>query len=205
MVRPARPVDRGSAGAARRDGVLPQVRVRSGLDPAGGASRARGGRGDRRAWGEGRLRGGLRRYGAALIGAGGGLIYLGLWAAAGPYALIDRRTGVLLLAGSTVMVSWLALRHEVEGLALWALVGAYLAPMLLRPLVPDPRAFLGYLEVVGLATGLLAYVMVWRRTYDIALGGYLLLAAAGAAPALDTPLGCWFLAAAAIPTLHVTR
>jgi len=157
------------------------------------------------AWGEGRLRGGLRRYGAALIGAGGGLIYLGLWAAAGPYALIDRRTGVLLLAGSTVMVGWLALRHEVEGLALWALVGAYLAPMLLRPLVPDPRAFLRYLEVVGLGTGLLAYVMVWRRTYDIALGGYLLLAAAGAAPALDTPLGCWFLAAAAILTLHVTR
>jgi len=31
------------------------------------------------AWGETRIRGGLRRYGAAMIGAGGGLAYLGLW------------------------------------------------------------------------------------------------------------------------------
>src|SRR2546429_443061 len=34
---------------------------------------------------------GMRRYGAAMIGAGGGLVYLGLWAAAGPYALMERR------------------------------------------------------------------------------------------------------------------
>ncbi len=159
------------------------------------------------AWGEARLGagGGMRRYGAALIGAGGGLVYLGLWAAAGPYALIDRRTGIVLLAASTAVVSWLALRHEIEGLALWALVGAYLAPPLLRPLEPDPQAFLGYLEVIGLGSGLLAYVMTWRRTFDLALAGYLLLAAAGAATALATPLGCWFLAAGAILTLHVTR
>ena len=156
-------------------------------------------------WGEGRLRAGLRGYGAAMIGAGGGLAYLGLWAAAGPYGLIERRIGVLLLAACTVVVILLALRHEIEGLALWALAGAYLAPILLAPAVPNPEAFLGYLEVIGLGAGLLAYSMAWRRAYDLALAGYFLLAAAGASRALASAVGCWFLAAGALLTLHVTR
>src|SRR5213076_3010690 len=132
------------------------------------------------AWGEARIRGGLRRYGVAMIGAGGGLAYLGLWAAAGPYGLLERRIGVLLLAACTIVVTLLALRHEIEGLAIWALAGAYLAPILLPPPTPNPEAFLGYLEVIGLGTGLLAYTMSWRRTFDLALAGYFLLAPAGA-------------------------
>jgi len=157
------------------------------------------------AWGEQRIGRGMRRYGAAMIGAGGGLVYLGLWAAAAPYALLDRRLGVLLLAASTVAVTLLALRHEIEGLAIWALAGAYLAPVLLPPPTPNPDAFLGYLEIIGLGTGILAYTMAWRRTFDLALAGYLLLAAAGAATALESALGCWFVAAGALLTVHVTR
>ncbi len=157
------------------------------------------------AWGEARIRGGLRRYGAAMIGAGGGLAYLGLWAAAGPYGLLERRIGVLLLAACAVVVTLLALRHEIEGLAIWALAGAYLAPVLLSPLRPNPEALLGYLEVIGLGTGLLAYTMTWRRTFDLALAGYFLLAAGAAGEALTSALGCWFLAAGALLTLHVTR
>jgi uncharacterized membrane protein len=157
------------------------------------------------AWGDQRVRKGMRRYGGALIGAGAGLVYLGLWAAAGPYALVDRRAGVLLLAASTVVVTFLALHHEIEGLAIWALAGAYLAPALLPPPVPDQQAFLGYLEVVGIGTGVLAYTQTWRRTFNFALFGYLLLAATAAADALQTPLGSWFIAAGALLTLHVTR
>ena len=157
------------------------------------------------AWGEQRIRHGMQRYGAAMIGAGSGLVFLGIWAAAGPYALIDRRAGVLLLAATTVVVTLLALRHALEPLALWALAGAYLAPISLPPPVPDYQAFLGYLEIVGLGTGFLAFALSWRRTFDLALFGYLLLAAAGAAPALHSPLGCWLVAAGAVLTLHVTR
>ena len=156
-------------------------------------------------WGHERIRSGMRRYGAGLIGAGAGLVYLGVWAAAGPYALVDRRVGVLLLAVSTVVVTTLALHHEIESLALWALVGAYLAPALLPPPVPNQLAFLGYLEVVGIGTGVLAYTQGWRRTFDFALFGYLALAASGAAEALRTPIGCWFIATAAVLALHVTR
>ena len=156
-------------------------------------------------WGEERIRSGMRRYGAGLIGAGAGLVYLGVWAAAGPYALVDRRVGVLLLAASTVAVTTLALHHEIENLAMWALAGAYLAPTLLPPPVPNQLAFLGYLEVVGIGTAVLAYTQGWRRTFDFALFGYLALAATGAADALRTPVGCWFIATGAVLTLHVTR
>ena len=156
-------------------------------------------------WGEDRIRHGMRRYGAAMIGAGGGLVYLGLWAAAGPYALLDRRAGVLLLAASSVAVTLLALHHEIEGLAIWALAGAYLAPIVLPPPVPNPDLLLGYLEVIGLGTGILAFAMGWRCAFDVALFGYLFLAAAGAATALRSPLGCWLIASAALLTLHATR
>ncbi|HEU5262679.1 MAG TPA: DUF2339 domain-containing protein [Gemmatimonadales bacterium] len=157
------------------------------------------------AWGEQRIRRGMQRYGAAMIGAGGGLVYLGLWAAAGPYALIDRRVGVLLLAATAVAVTLLALHHDIEGLALWALVGAYVAPIILQPPVPNPEAYLGYLEVIGLGTGLLAYTMSWRRTFDLALFGYLVLAAVGAATALRSPLGCWLVTAGVLLALHATH
>jgi uncharacterized membrane protein len=157
------------------------------------------------AWGHQRIGKGMRRYGASLIGAGAGLAYLGLWAAAGPYALVDRRAGVLLLAASTVVVTLLALHHEIEALAIWALAGAYLAPALLPPPIPNQQAFLGYLEVIGIGTAILAFTQDWRRTFDIALFGYLLLAFSGATDALRSPLGCWFIAAGALLTLHVTR
>ncbi len=157
------------------------------------------------AWGHQRITRGMRRYGASLIGAGGGLAFLGLWAAAGPYALVDRRVGILLLATTTVAVTLLALHHQVEGLAIWSLAGAYIAPLLLRPPEPNPVAFLGYIEVVGLGTGILAYTMSWRRTFDLALFGYLVLAAAGGSTALATPTGCWLVVAAALLALHVTH
>jgi len=155
------------------------------------------------AWGHYRIGQGMRRYGAAMIGAGGGLVYLGLWAAAGPYALMERRVGILLLALTTVVATMLALHHEIEGLAIWALCGAYLAPLILAT-APNPQGFLAYLEVIGLGTAITAYAMNWRLTFNLALFGYLILAGAGSAPAIATPLGAWMVAAAALLALHVT-
>lgn len=155
------------------------------------------------AWGHERIGKGMRRYGAALIGAGGGLVYLGLWAAAGPYALMERRLGILLLAATTVGVTMLALHHEVEGLAIWALGGAYLAPVVLAT-SPNARAFLAYIEVIGLGTAVLAYTMKWRLTFSLALFGYLLLAMGGAGDAIATASGFWLIAASGVLALHVT-
>lgn len=155
------------------------------------------------AWGHERIMRGMRSYGAALIGAGGGLMYLGLWAAAGPYGLLEPRLGILLLAGTTVVVTMLALHHEIEGLAIWALGGAYLAPIILAS-APNPLGFLAYLEVIGLGTAILAYSMSWRATFNLALFGYLLLALGGAEAALATIAGRLMIVAGAVLTLHVT-
>ena len=155
------------------------------------------------AWGHERILRGMRSYGAALIGAGGGLAYLGLWAAAGPYAMLDPRLGILLLAATTIAVTILARHHEVEGLAIWALGGAYLAPIILAT-APNPQGFLAYLEVIGLGFGILAYSISWRRTFNLALFGYLLLAIGGAGEALRTASGAWLIAAGAVLALHVT-
>jgi hypothetical protein len=56
-----------------------------------------------------------------------------------------------------------------------------------------------------LGTGILAYGMSWRRTFNLALFGYLLLAMTGAPSALASPMGCWLVAAGALLTLHVTH
>ncbi|HXO86891.1 MAG TPA: DUF2339 domain-containing protein, partial [Gemmatimonadales bacterium] len=156
------------------------------------------------AWGQERILRGMRTYGAALIGAGGGLVYLGLWAAAGPFELFDRQLGILLLAATTVAVTMIALHHEIEWLAIWALGGAYLAPIILAT-APNPQGFLAYLEVIGLGTGILAYTMAWRATFNLALFGYLLLAMGGASPALGTASGAWLIAAGGVLALHVTQ
>jgi len=155
------------------------------------------------AWGHERIQRGMRNYGAALIGAGGGLMYLGLWAAAGPYGLVQPRLGILLLAGTTVAVTMLALHHEIEGLAIWALGGAYLAPIILAS-APNPLGFLAYLEIIGLGTAILAYSMSWRSTFNLALFGYLLLALGGAEAALATIAGRLMIVAGAVLTIHVT-
>src|SRR5204862_1937640 len=68
----------------------------------------------------------------------------------------------------------------------------------------NPGGFLLYLEVIGLGTGILAYSMSWRATFNLALFGYLFLAAAGAAPAIAAPLGAWLVAAGALLTVQVT-
>jgi uncharacterized membrane protein len=125
--------------------------------------------------GERFIRRGLKRYGGALIGAGGGLAYLGCWAAAGPYALVGREAGLLMLAGAAVAVAWLAVRHGVEALCVWALLGAYLAPAFLPRSGPAPTILYAYFALVAAGAGVAAFRFRWRFTFDLTLAGYLVL------------------------------
>jgi hypothetical protein len=102
-----------------------------------------------------------------------------------------------------VGVTLLALHHEIEGTRH---LGTGRCPTW-RPSFSRPRptrALLGYLEVVGLGTAILAHAMNWRATFNLAVFGYLVLAAAGAADAIATPLGCGLIAAGALVVIHVT-
>jgi uncharacterized membrane protein len=137
-------------------------------------------------WGDRLVRRGLRAYGAALIGAGGGLAYLGFWAAAGPYGLVPKDIGVLLLAVTSGAVAVFAARHDVEALAVWALSGAYLAPVFLPEPGTPVEKFFAYMAVAGNGSLFLGYRLVWRTTFDVALFGFFLLPVLLVASELDS-------------------
>ncbi|HEY6091315.1 MAG TPA: DUF2339 domain-containing protein [Gemmatimonadales bacterium] len=140
-------------------------------------------------WGDRLVRRGLQRYGAAIIGGGGGLLYLGIWAAAGPYELVGRQIGIMLLAATSGLIVALAIRHAVEGLAIWALAGAYLAPIFLHGPTPEPEKFLAYLAVIGAIWMILAQRVHWRTTFNSALFGFFLIPATVMPNAMNTPAG----------------
>ena len=155
-------------------------------------------------WGDRLIAQGLRRYGAGIIAAGAGLVYLGIWAAGGPYALVGRQVGLALLTGVAVAVAILALRHHVEELAILATLGAYLAPLVLPDRSAQPALLLGYLEVVGLGAGVLAYHMSWQRCFDVALLGYFGRGMLLAWGTLGEPVGLLFVAAGGVAALVAT-
>ena len=148
---------------------------------------------------------GLRRFGLGLVGAGGGLVYLGIWAAAGPYVMIGRQVGVLLIAGATAALAWRAMHHRAEALALWALLGAFLAPVLLP--LPDtrPEALLAYLVVVGDSAAVMAVRLGWRVTLDVAMAGYFGLAVALVPETLPTAVGLGYLTLGGASSLAIWR
>ena len=146
---------------------------------------------------------GLRRYGLALVGAGGGLAYLGLWAAAGPYALTSRGLGVLGIAALASVLAWRAAHHDIEALALWALLGAFLAPVLLPSPGARAETFLAYLGVVTFAAATLAALRQWRFALALGLAGYFLLAGELVPGALHTPLGLLYLGTGGVLALRV--
>jgi uncharacterized membrane protein len=155
-------------------------------------------------WGDRLVRRGLRAYGAALIGAGGGLAYLGFWAAAGPYGLVPKDIGVLLLAVTSGAVAVFAARHDVEALAVWALSGAYLAPVFLPEPGTPVEKFFAYMAVAGSGSLFLGYRLVWRTTFDVALFGFFLLPVLLVASELDSVAAVNYVAFGGVLALLAT-
>ena len=156
-------------------------------------------------WGDRLAQRGILRYGAALIGGGGGLVYLGLWAAAGPYELIGRQVGIVLLALVATGVGYGAVRHEVEALAVWALAGAYLAPAFLPTETASLEHLLAYLAAVGLSSLTLGRRMEWRVTFGAALAGFFLLPLIYATNELNTTSTIAYVAVGGVAGLWATK
>ena len=97
-------------------GLSAQAVVRAGLDLAGDALCRRGARGARR-WA--RSAGGsstrYRTYGAALVGAGAGIIYLSIWAASRLYGVLPPTSGIVGLALVSVGAGDDRVRHRRRG------------------------------------------------------------------------------------------
>jgi len=146
----------------------------------------------------------LKRYGAGLIGGGAGLAYLGLWAAAGPYALVPRGLGAPLLAVLTAVVAWRATVHRVEVLAGLAVAGAFLAPVFLPAAEPSLVTFLVYLEVVAAGAVGLALRTRWTFVFTLTLIGYFVLPVALAGNHLESPAAALHGALGGLGVLMVT-
>src|SRR5438876_748132 len=72
-----------------------------------------------------------RTYGAALVGAGAGIIYLSIWAATRLYEVLPPASGIVGLALVSVGLAMIAYAINVEALGVTAALGAFFAPVLL--------------------------------------------------------------------------
>ncbi len=148
--------------------ISPAVRVLAGLVIGLGAA----------GYGERVQRGGLRRFGAALVGAGAAIAYLAIWAAAGPYAFVSSGLGIVALAVVSGLVLASAWRSDEAYLGAMAATGAFLAPFILGDPAGSADLLLGYAGLVSVAVGLVAARRDWRLTFGIVLAGFIGTAAA---------------------------
>ena len=105
-----------------------------------------------------------RTYGAALIGAGGGIIYLCVWAACQLYEVIPPTTGIVGLALVSVALAMIAFAINVEALGTAAALGAFMAPVLLGRNEANANLLLLYLASMAAGLGLVAARRGWRLT-----------------------------------------
>jgi uncharacterized membrane protein len=97
-----------------------------------------------------RLRKNTYRYlGEGLIALGTGVLYLSLWAAAGPYHFISSFVGCIAMFAVTIALAALAYARQSERIALLGLVGGYITPLLLGYDPSERVALAAYLLILG--------------------------------------------------------
>lgn len=128
-----------------------------------------------------RLHGRYRTYGAALIGAGAGIIYLSVWAAARLYGVLPSASGIVGLALVSVALAMIAYGINVEALGTTAALGAFFAPVLLGESHTRANLLLLYLASMAAGLGLVAARRRWRLTMFVVAASYFGVGIAGAA------------------------
>jgi uncharacterized membrane protein len=130
---------------------------------------------------------GLRTYGAALIGAGGAIIYLVVWAATRLYQFLPPFTGILGLALVSVGVAAVAFAINIEALGAAAVLGAFFAPILLGKEAGSVNSLLIYLGSMAAGLGWVSSQRKWRiATFLVALS-YFGITASGVLNHAATP------------------
>ncbi len=143
---------------------------------------------------------GTRTFGAALIGLGAGLVYLGIWAAASWYALIAAEWGIAGLALVAIATSVVAYRLDIELMGSVAAIGALAGPVVI--VAPDSSADMLLLYLAGIAAtlGVAAVRREWHHTTRLIVLGSALLAVA-AADSATAILACGYAVAGGIAVL----
>jgi uncharacterized membrane protein len=116
---------------------------------------------------------GWRIFAQILTGGGIVLLYLSTYAAFGYYHLIEQKTAFIYLAILIAEAASLSLVYNAPAIAIMALIGGFLTPLLLHSDRDQHRSFFIYL--VALDAGALALLKHWRGLSSIAYFGTQLL------------------------------
>jgi uncharacterized membrane protein len=112
---------------------------------------------------------GWRVFSQILTAGGIVLLYLSVYAAFGFYHLATQKTAFVYLAILVAEAAGLALLYEAPAIAIMALVGGFLSPILLRSDRDQYESLFGY--IVGLDIGALALLKRWSGLSSLAFGG----------------------------------
>ena len=119
------------------------------------------------------FRRGWRIFSQILTGGGVTLLYLSAFAAFGYYHLIPQKAAFLFLVILVAEAAGLALLYQAPSIAIMALIGGFLTPLLLHSDRDQYLGFFGY--IIALDLGALALLKHWRGLRTIAfLGSHLL-------------------------------
>jgi len=128
-----------------------------------------------------RLESRYRTYGAALVGAGAGIIYLSIWAASRLYGVLPPASGIVGLALVSVGLAMIAYAINVEALGITAALGAFMAPVLLGQNQANADLLLLYLASMAAGLGLVAARRRWRIATLVIAASYFGVGTLGAA------------------------
>jgi len=121
-----------------------------------------------------------RTYGAALVGAGAGIVYLCIWAASRLYGVLPPASGIVGLALVSVALAMIASAIDVEALGVTAALGAFFAPVLLGSERANADLLLLYLASMAAGLGLVAARRRWRLAAFVVSASYFGVGGAGA-------------------------
>ena len=116
---------------------------------------------------------GWRIFSQILTAGGIVLLYLSVYAAFGYYHLVTQRAAFVYLVILVAQAAGLAVLYNAQSIAVMALIGGFLAPVLLRSDRDQYRSFFGHLALLDV--GALAMPKHWLGLNALAFGGTHLL------------------------------
>ena len=106
-------------------------------------------------------------------------MYLAIWfASQNRYNLIPQMLAFILMALVTATGSLLSSRYDALPIAVLAMIGGFLTPILLSTGVDDETGLFGYIALLDAGVLALAYSKHWRSLNYLAFGGTILMFAA---------------------------
>ena len=116
---------------------------------------------------------GWRIFSQLLTAGGIVVLYLSVYAAFGYYHLVTQRAAFVYLVILVAQAAGLAVLYNAQSIAVMALIGGFLAPVLLRSDRDQYRSFFGYLALLDV--GALTMPRHWLGLNALAFGGTHLL------------------------------